>query len=243
MQKGSRASSGVGTLREKTLHAVLKRYYEPHSDNHEITVGRYVADIVGEDGIIEIQTADFSRLKDKLSAFLEVCPVTVVHPVAQKRRLRWIDKDSGEISDARGAPCRDPRADISLELIRIRELLGHPNLRFCFPLLEIEELRYLNPKQKNPHKKAARCDKIPTRLLDEWWFCSPKDYQRFLPACLPKQFVSRDYAKAAGCALSTAQLVLNLLSGLGLTVRIGKQGRSYLYELPSTAFAEERILP
>ena len=173
---------------------------------------------------------------DELNVIIEV-------PLGGEPIKYEIDKDSGEISDTRGAPCRDPRADISLELIRIRELLGHPNLRFCFPLLEIEELRYLNPKQKNPHKKAARCDKIPTRLLDEWWFCSPKDYQRFLPACLPKQFVSRDFAKAAGCALSTAQLVLNLLSGLGLTVRIGKHGRSYLYELPSTAFAEERILP
>lgn len=222
---------GIGTLSEKTLHAILKRYYEPHAENHEIAIGRYVADIVGADGIIEIQTTDFSRLKGKLSAFLEVCPVTVVHPIAKKRRLYWIERESGNISAPRSAPCKDPRADICLELLRVRELLAHPKLRFLFPLVEIEEYRYLNPKQKNPHKKASRCDKIPSALLEEWEFSSLADYQALLPATLPEQFISRDFAKAAHCALSTAQLMLNLLNELRLVERIGKQGNSYLYKL------------
>ena len=223
-------SAGIGTLREKTLHAVLKYYYEPHCENHEITIGQYVADIVDENGIIEIQTAHLSPLKAKLTAFLEVCPVTVVHPVACKRRLLWINPQTGDVSAPRRAPCKDPRAEIFLELCRVRDFLKCPNLTFCFPLLEIDEYRFLNLKQKNPHKKASRLDKIPTSIHDEWMFQSLKDYFAYLPAGLPLQYDSAMFAKKAQAAVSTARIMLNVLNTLGIVKRIGKKGNSYLYE-------------
>ena len=40
-----RARSGIGTLGEKTLHAVIKHYLEPDERCHEIRVGGYIADI------------------------------------------------------------------------------------------------------------------------------------------------------------------------------------------------------
>ena len=57
--KSDKCKKGIGTLSEKTLHSVLKNYFEPFSENHEIKIGNYVADIVGENGIIEIQTRQF----------------------------------------------------------------------------------------------------------------------------------------------------------------------------------------
>ena len=36
---------GIGTLSEKTVHAVLKYYYAPDEDMHEIPIEGYVADI------------------------------------------------------------------------------------------------------------------------------------------------------------------------------------------------------
>lgn len=223
--------SGIGTLSEKTLHAVLKRYYEPDAESHEVKIGRYVADIVGENGIVEIQTAQFGRMKEKLTAFLEVCPVTVVHPVAVKRKLGWIDPELGEVSALRTAPCKDPRADIFLELARIPGLLLHPNLTLCFPLLELEEYRFLNPKQKNPKKHASRCDRIPTALTGERRIVCPADYRQFLPEGLASPFDSRQFAKSAKCAISTARVMLYVLSRIGLTPRIGKIGNRFLYEI------------
>ena len=64
-----RGQNGIGTLGEKTLHAALKAYYEPDAESHEIKIGRYIADIVGENGIIEIQTQSFDKLRKKLEAF------------------------------------------------------------------------------------------------------------------------------------------------------------------------------
>ncbi|MBQ1985834.1 MAG: hypothetical protein II230_05980, partial [Clostridia bacterium] len=57
----TKGENGIGTLSEKALHAALKVYYEPDAESREITLGGYVADIVGEDGIIEIQTRGFER--------------------------------------------------------------------------------------------------------------------------------------------------------------------------------------
>ena len=75
-----------------------------------------MADIVGENGIIEIQTRGFDRLRKKLSAFLEVCDVTVVYPVAEIKWLCWIDPDTGAISSRRKSPRRGKPQDAFNEL-------------------------------------------------------------------------------------------------------------------------------
>lgn len=38
-------NKGIGTLSEKTLHAVLKLYYEPDEDKHEVAMSGYYADV------------------------------------------------------------------------------------------------------------------------------------------------------------------------------------------------------
>ena len=60
----------IGTLSEKTLHAFLKNYYEPDIDKQEIPIDRYVADIFTGQEIIEIQTAQFNSMRDKLNCFV-----------------------------------------------------------------------------------------------------------------------------------------------------------------------------
>ena len=41
----NRERQGIGTLSEKTVHAVLKNYYAPDTDMHEIPIENFVADI------------------------------------------------------------------------------------------------------------------------------------------------------------------------------------------------------
>ena len=80
------------------MHAALKSYYEPDFESREVKVGGFVADIVGENGIIEIQTRGFDRLRRKLDAFLKAARVTVVYPVVPKRGLCWVDPETGVYS-------------------------------------------------------------------------------------------------------------------------------------------------
>ncbi len=62
-------TNGIGTLREKTIHSVLKYYYAPNPAYHEIRIGTYVADICVDGEIFEIQTRNFNTMRDKLSFF------------------------------------------------------------------------------------------------------------------------------------------------------------------------------
>ncbi len=67
---------GIGTLSEKTVHAVLKNYYAPDEDMHEIPIENFVADIFDGEAVIEIQTRSFQNMRRKLAAFLPLYPVT-----------------------------------------------------------------------------------------------------------------------------------------------------------------------
>ena len=129
--------SGIGVLNEKTLHAVLKRYYEPDTDRHEIPVGRYVADIIGEDGIIEIQTGSFTPLRPKLELLLDFADVTVVYPMAAVKYISWIDPDTGEMSAPRKSPKRMKPIDAFYQLIRIMYTLDNPRFHLRLVMLEL----------------------------------------------------------------------------------------------------------
>ena len=43
----------IGILNERTLHAALKRYYEPDTSCHEVRYKGYVADVLNAQGVIE----------------------------------------------------------------------------------------------------------------------------------------------------------------------------------------------
>ena len=91
-------------MSEKTLHAVLKMYYEPDEDNHEVAIDGYFADIYNEHGIIEIQTRQLNKLRDKLSVFLNEYPVRVVYPMPYEKYLSWIEPETGDINSRRKSP-------------------------------------------------------------------------------------------------------------------------------------------
>ena len=83
---GEMGKNGIGTLGEKTLHAVIKNYLEPREELQEVRVNGYVADICRENQIWEVQTRNFNTLRRKLEAFLPEYKVTVVYPIAATDR-------------------------------------------------------------------------------------------------------------------------------------------------------------
>ncbi|WP_124098440.1 hypothetical protein [Ruminococcus sp. Marseille-P6503] len=224
-----RQKNGIGTLGEKTLHAVLKNYYEPHQENHEIRVGGFVADIVGENGITEIQTGNFSKLTRKLEHFLEFCSVTVVYPIPAVKYLSWMDPLTGEIAGRRKSPRKGTIYDVMPELYRIKYTLDNPRMNLCLCMLEVEEIRYLNGWSRDRKKGSSRCDRIPLRITDEIYIRTPYDYNVFLPETLPEEFTSQDLAAHAGISRTLAQTTLNILSFLETADRCGKRGNNIIY--------------
>ncbi len=225
-----RERNGVGTLGEKTLHAVLKRYFEGESGSFEVKVGSFVADIVNEKGIFEIQTRGFERLRGKLDAFLAKDDVTVVYPVAHTKYLCWIDRETGEISPRRKSPKTGTVFSALDEMYKIKFSLRSPNLHFCFVLLELTEYRRLDGWSRDKKKGSTRFERIPDALVDEVWVEGARDYAKLVPEGLGEEFTVKEFAKAAGLGARAAQNAVSVLKYVGAISQSGKRGNAYIYE-------------
>lgn len=226
-----RERQGIGTLSEKTVHAVLKNYYAPDTDMHEIPIENFVADIYTGQEIIEIQTRAFNKMRRKLDAFLPVYPVTIVYPIPHIKWLSWIDEETGETSPKRKSPKTGNAYMAFIELYKIRSYLSNPNLHLKVALIDMEEYRLLNGWSRDKKKGSERYDRIPVKFAEEVCIDRREDYMQFVPYDLPETFTTKDFAKHAKIQLWLAQTVLLILTDLEIVVRVGKQGHSYLYEV------------
>lgn len=229
VQSNGHIQNGIGTLHEKTMHAVLKKYFEPYSDNHETAIGKYVADIVGEQGIIEIQTGAFERLNPKLAEFLEFARTTVVYPVSICNVICKID-ENGEIT-RRKSPLSGSVLSLFDELYKISAHLKNERLRICVILLKTEEYRRVCSK-KQSRKGFIRLQRVPTELVDEIYIDCPSGFARFFQSGISAPYTAAEYAKAQSIDLNTARLMLYTFTKAGIISRVGKRGRAYLYTKP-----------
>ena len=220
---------GIGTLSEKTVHAILKNYYEPDEDKQEIPIENYVADIYSDGEIIEIQTRQFNKIREKLKCFLPLYPVTIVYPIPREKWIIWIDEETGSLSQKRKSPVKGNPYIAFPELYKIKPFLKDPNLRLKLVLLDMEEYKLLNGWSKDKKKGSTRYDRIPTELVEEVEINCLKDYMQFVPYELESEFTSKEFAKAAHIPVSLAQNVLNILYHVGTVTRVGKKGQQYLY--------------
>lgn len=219
----------IGVLQEKTVHAVLKNYYEEDEDKQEIPIEAYVADIYNGKEIIEIQTAQFNRMRQKLDCFLKDYDVVIVHPVPRNKYLIWIDPETGEYAPRRKSPINGKPYFIFPELYKIKEHLLNPRLHLKIAMLDIEEFRLLDKSPKRRRKSAKKYDKLPIEFVEEVSIDCLEDYMQFVPYELGDEFISKEFAKAAGIGISLAQTTLNILTHVGCVKRLGKRGKSILY--------------
>lgn len=224
-----KASSGIGTLSEKSMHAVLKRYFEPDESRHEISVGGFVADIVNENGIVEIQTRSLHGMNKKLDAFLACCKVTVVYPIVCTKRIIWTDKETGEIRISRSSNRKKSLSWALHEIYYLRKFISNPNFSIC--LMHIDADDYRMQLNKSKARRNCICDRFPTKLNEELYINHPSDFLQFLPENLPSPFTTSDVAKSGNMPLPCAQSLMYFLYDANIAQRVGKDKNSYLYKL------------
>ena len=220
----------IGILNERTLHAALKRYYEPDTSCHEVRYKGYVADVLNAQGVIEIQTGSFARLKPKLAAFLADTDVTVVYPLVVNKWVSWIDAETGEVTSRRKSPKKAVPAAAPSALFPIGEWLNHE--RLCVHVIEVdvEEYRRLDGWSHDKKKGATKVERIPTAIGAKTVLHDAADCRRLLPDDLPDSFTSAEFGRLirlGGRSLWEAQTLLLRLDIL----RREKVGRSYRYRL------------
>lgn len=231
--EADRLREGIGTLGEKTLHAVLKHFYEPDTTHHEQKIGTYFADIEKDGRIIEIQTRDLYRLKAKLRTFLNAdFQVTIVHPLPRQRWIYWIGED-GTLSDRRKSPKIGKPHHALPELSGLVDLLFEPGLTVVLLLLDVEDFRNLDGWSKDKKKGSSRYERMPVAYAQEIVIRTKEDLRQLLPPDLPRRFTAAEFYKKGGYKGRSAYYTLKLMENAGVISQTGKDGRRFIYELSS----------
>lgn len=224
-------NNGIGTLKEKTLHKVVKNYLEPNLNNQEIKIGNYYVDIFNDGKIIEIQTRQFNSLRKKLEFLLQDYDVTVCYPTFHVKTIKWINEETHMVEDIRKSPKRGSIYDVFRELYRIKQLLKSPRLKLKILLIDLDEYRLLNGWSKDKKRGSYRFDQIPIELIEEVDIRNIEDYQKFIPNGLNDKFTSRDFSKLTKLSLKRAQIALNILRHLEIIELVGKESKLNLYSI------------
>ncbi len=230
IESANRQQSSIGLLKEKTLHKILKYSFEPNDELHEVKIGRYHADILNENEIIEIQTRNFNAIRKKLSFLLDVKPVRVVYPLVNNKYQVWIDLQTGELTKRRKSPKVGRLLDCFYELYKIKSLLRDERLRFTIVVLDVLEYRNLDGYSENKRRGSSRNDRIPERLVDVIEINNIEDYKKILRESLPEPFNSKDIHKQCNVTLRIARTALNVLSHVDAVEKVGMQGNTILYK-------------
>lgn len=223
---------GIGELSERSLHAGLKLHLARPGDQFEYKLGRNVIDIFRDGLLIEIQTRHLYALRPKLRRLLDAHGVRVVHPLPAER---WIVREHADGTQVRRKSPRHAAAhEIFGELVRIPDLLSHPNL--SIEVLLIREEQTWREDGLGSWRRA-HWSLADTRLLgvvSSHVFARPQDYLALLPP-LAGPFSNADLAHVRGWNSRIAGRATYALRAMGMLLDAGKRGRSNLFSLNACA--------
>jgi hypothetical protein len=223
----------IGTLQENSLHAALKDWYSLPGDQIEKQVDGYWIDIVRDNLLIEIQTRNFSAIKNKLHHLLEKHPVRLVYPIPKEKWIVRLPVDCNRSPNRRRSPKRGRLVDVFRELVRIPHLMAHPNFTMEVLLTREEEIRRNDGLGSWRRQGWSIVDRRLLEVLSQFRLETPADFAAFLPASLPERFTNRELAAELGVPHSLASKAAYSLRAMELIEVTGKRGRAHLYERKS----------
>ena len=189
----------IGTLQETSLHAALKKRLARPGDQFEVELDGYFIDIIHGDLLIEIQTGNFTALKRKLGRLLPNHPVCVVYPIAQERWVRRITAENQQIS-RRKSPKRGRIEELFLELVRLPDLVIHPNFSLKALLIQEEVIWRDDGRGSWRRKGWSIADRLLLDVHEFRDFNKTADYLALLPNPLNYPFTNNDLVRSSRMA-------------------------------------------
>jgi hypothetical protein len=219
----------IGTLAETALHDALKRRYAGPAGEVEVKVCGFWIDARRDDGLlIEIQTGAFGPLKRKFAALLAEHHMRLVYPIAQEKRIIWLD-EAGAIERERRSPQRGRVEAIFKPLTAFPGLIAHEHL--SIEVVLTRELVVRRPVEKK--RRWARgwtpvnrqlLDVLETRLFE-----SAADFAGLLPEGLPAAFTVAELAAQRHLPRALAGQMAYCLRHMGVIEAQGRRGRALVY--------------
>jgi hypothetical protein len=238
MTKPRKKSRKIGTLNEKSLHAALKSWYAKPSDRLEVWVAGYLIDIVrsdsqhGNDILIEIQTGNFSSIKQKLLALTADYAVCLIYPIAREKWLLKLAKGDADLAKAkrRKSPKRGTFFHVFDELVSFPHLLANPNFALEVLLTQEEEVRRYVGKRKAWRRRGwATEERRLVDVVEQRRFETPADIATLLPSTLDEPFTTADLAAAIDQPRRVAQRMAYCLRKMDVITSVGKRSHAILY--------------
>lgn len=230
--------SKFGTLNEKSIHRVLKGYIDSSIQNQEVSIGSYIADILNDAGIYEIQSAHFYKLKTKLIYYLDNTNfnITIVYPISTVKYINWVNPIDNSVVERRKSPHKINKLNIFKELYGILDILVRSDsdrIHLRIISLQTEEYKYLDGYGPSNRYKATKIDKIPTSIISDLRIDNIKELISLLPLnTLPIKFTSNELKKQAHCSIEVARQSLLVCTRLGLIQQLEKHGNRKVYTNP-----------
>jgi hypothetical protein len=220
----------IGTLRERSLHAHLKRLYSEPGDFVEEKIQGYWVDIRRGEQVIEIQTGSFASLKKKLHALLPTRPVRVVHPVAVEKWITRLAKDGVTLVGRRKSPKRGSLYDLFDELVSFPQLILDPNFSVEVILIKEEEMRCEDGLGSWRRKGTSIKDHILLEVTSRNVFLNGPDFLCLLPPGWTGPSTNRELAKALKQPYFRIARMTYCFVRMELIRAVGKVGNSVLFE-------------
>jgi hypothetical protein len=215
---------------EQTLHEQLKELYALEKGEKEFAIGDYKVDVISGNLIIEIQTSNFSSIKNKLKELVKENRVRLVHPIAYQKWIVRLDKNKNQLS-SRKSPRRGKIEDIFYELVYLPKLLVHPRFEIEVVMIDMEEHWIDDGKGSWRRRRWSIHDKKLLKLRKSHLFSSPIAFKTLIPDTLPPEFTSRIFSKESRVNMRLAQKMLYCFTKMKLVERNGKKGQAYLYKI------------
>jgi hypothetical protein len=223
-------AGGIGVLREGPLHAALKRALACPGDRFEVTIGRYVIDLIRADGeLVEVQTGGFGPLAPKLDALLDEHRFRIVYPVAARRRIVRVDAE-GLVLSARASPRRAGALELFDRLVTFPSLLSHPHLTLEVVLVAEDHIRAPAPL-RGPRRTRDPGQRRLAEILQRIEISDPATLLALLPPLPAGPFTTRELADRAGVRMLLAQRIVYCLRAVGLLEAAGRRSRAPLHQL------------
>ena len=231
---GSGGKRGIGELGEKIFHRAVKYYIEPDEGRHEITVGSYVADIMRDGEVTEIQTGSFRSMYEKNKFYIakpDIKSVTVVYPVRSVRHLCWVDKETGELSKSTRSPKFNDIYVIYPEIYYLKDFLASDKFTLKIILTEVTEMKYLDGWSKNKKAGATKIDAIPISVIKVLTLSGLSGCKRLFPPAVTEMpmFTAKDLAQFSQVSGRPLYSFLRSMRELGVIRKEGKKGNSDIY--------------
>ena len=216
-------------MNECSLHSEIKKVYSLPGDQFEVKLGNYIVDILRGNLVIEVQTKNFSALKEKLQALTENHRIRLVYPLPEKKLITLITKDH-IVLNIRKSPKKGRLTDLFRELVMIPHMIGEENFSLEVLLIDEEEVRCDDGKGSWRRRGVSIKNRKLMKVNDRILFQTKADYLKILPEGLNEVFTNRELSKLATISVRTARQITYCLKKGGVIRLAGKNGRELVFQ-------------